>query len=400
MHPSMDQPRQSPPGDTPPIVSFVIPSKNEEASVAAVVAAALQTLKLLDLPGEVIVADNNSSDQTVPIASAAGARVVLVPTPGYGAASAGGALQARGQVIVFCDADGSYDPRDAAPLIHDILSITADLAIGNRFSPRLQDGAMPTLNRRLGTPALSLAASILFNSNISDINCGLRAISRSAFASINPRTSGMEFASELIIKAASKGLKISQHHIAYLVDSRPKGRKPHLRPWRDGWRHLRLMIVLAPGTFLALPGALILAAATAIAIRLSIGPVLIARVAFDVHSLLLACVMVLCGYQLLGLALTARTFAVSQGLSPLEGPLARAAKLWTLERGLALAACLALASTAILALILLQWSRVNFGGLDLAQTLRPVIVAVTLLALAFQTIALSLLNELVSIQHR
>lgn len=383
-----------------PVVSFIIPCRNEGQVVAGVVRDALASIAAMNVSGEVVVADNASTDDSASHARKAGARVASVPVPGYGSALAGGAAAARGSILVFCDADGSYDPIDAAPLVNAVASGHADLAMGNRLSHRLHEGAMPPLHQHVGTPALSLIARILFGARVTDINCGLRAIRRTDYEAIDPKTRGMEFASELVVKAAARRLRIAQYDVSYRADLREGDARSHLRPWRDGWRHLRLMIALAPTFTLAVPGAAVLALALAAAILLAIRPVRIGSVSFDVHTLLIVCGMALGGFQTVGLAATARAFAASQGLGPIDGPLGRLFRAWTIERGLVAAALIGAAGLWPLIGVLVDWSRTDFGPLDVAQTLRPVILAVTLLLLAFQVAALSIINELVSIPHR
>jgi glycosyltransferase involved in cell wall biosynthesis len=239
-------------------VTIIMPCLNESRSLAGCIAnahAALSVLReRLDLSGEILVADNGSTDGSREIASACGARVIRVQRMGYGAALSGGAEAARGRYLVMGDADGSYDFREAAAMVQELVQ-GADLCLGSRFQGEIKPGAMPWKNRYIGNPVLTGILNLLFRAGVSDAHCGLRALTRSAFQRLGMASAGMEFASEMVIKAALTGCRISEVPATLSPDTR--GRPPHLRPWRDGWRHLRYLLMLSPTWVFALPALLL-----------------------------------------------------------------------------------------------------------------------------------------------
>jgi glycosyltransferase involved in cell wall biosynthesis len=229
-------------------VSIVIPCLNEERTIGACVAEALAGLTAAGVPGEVVVCDNGSTDASAKLAAQAGARVVSCRARGYGNAVRSGVESARGAIIVVADGDGSYDLANITPFLI-ALSAGADLVVGNRFRGGIQQGAMPWQNKYLGTPVLTALVRLVFGARLGDVNCGLRACTRTAFEAISPRTPGMEFASEMIARAALAGLTLVEVPTVLRPDGRD--RPPHLRPWRDGWRHLRSLVALRLRTWYA-----------------------------------------------------------------------------------------------------------------------------------------------------
>jgi hypothetical protein len=275
-----------------PVVSAIIPCLNEEASIGICVAKALDAFARRGIAGEVVVGDNGSTDRSVEIAEALGARVVHQPVKGYGAAITAAAGAARGQYLIMADADDSYDWSQLDHFI-DALEDGAELVMGNRFAGGIEAGAMPPLHRYLGNPVLSAVARWLHRSPIRDFHCGMRGFTREAFKKMGARSPGMEFASEMVINAHRAGLDIREVPIKLYPDKR--GRPPHLRSFRDGWRHLRLIIAHAPDTMYLLPGLLLLLAGITGLAMLATGPVTIAGQYFGIHFVALSSMATLIG---------------------------------------------------------------------------------------------------------
>src|SRR2546426_1750304 len=239
-----------------PEVSIVIPCLNEAETLELVVSEVQAGIKDAALSAEIVVADNGSTDGSQGIAAGLGARVVAVEEKGYGSALRGGMTAARGKYIVMGDADGSYDFSSIGVFVN-ALREGNDFVMGNRFKGGIEPGAMPWKHRWIGTPVLSALARLFFRTPVGDVNCGLRALSKSAFMKLNLQTTGMEFASEMVVKASLHGLRIAEVPIVLRPDRR--SRRPHLRSWRDGWRHLRFMLLFTPAWLFLIPGVLMVA---------------------------------------------------------------------------------------------------------------------------------------------
>lgn len=383
-------------------VSFVIPCLNEATTLDGCIRAAQLCIKDHALAAEVIVADNGSTDGSRQIAAAAGARVVPVPVRGYGAALMGGIDAARGRFIVMGDADQSYDFAAAFPFIQR-LRAGDDLVMGSRM-PRgggtIEPGAMPWKNRHIGNPILTRIGRILFRCPVTDFHCGLRAFRKAAYQELGVRTTGMEFASELAIKATLRGQRISEVPITLHRDARPDGRAPHLRPWRDGWRHLRFMLLLAPLWTLLLPGLALTAIGLVLGAVVALGPVRVASVTFDVHTLIAASLMVIVGYQALTIGLAARIYAMEEEIGPPSPALQRGFNVFNLERGLIAGALLALAGVGLIAWLTWRWAASGFGPLDVTRTLRPLVVGATLVAVGTQTVLMSFFYSMMGVRRK
>jgi glycosyltransferase involved in cell wall biosynthesis len=314
-------------------LTVLMPCLNEAVTLAACIRKARACIERLDISAEIVIADNGSDDDSREIALAEGARVVDVPVRGYGAALYHGALAARGRFIIMGDADGSYDFARLDAFI-DQLRQGAALVMGNRFRGGIRPGAMPWKNRYIGTPALSAAGRLLFGCPVGDFNCGLRGMSREAFEQMNLQTTGMEFASEMIIKATLVGLRIAE--VPTTLDKDGRNREPHLRPWRDGWRHLRFMLLYSPRWLFLYPGALLfLIGAISVTTTLvrARGPQAVAGA--ETLALVLASFAVLLGFQGVAFAFCVRIYALNEGLLPEDQTLQRLFRLFTLETGLA-----------------------------------------------------------------
>lgn len=380
-------------------LSIVIPCLNEIETIDTVVRTAHAALVEQGLDGEVIVADNGSDDGSQTAARNAGARVVDIPARGYGSALDGGIRAALGTCVIFADADCSYNFGEMGKF-WDRLQAGSDLVVGTRF-PRaggiLDSGAMPWLHRFLGTPVLSWIGRVLFGSRLSDFNCGMRAMTRAAYDRLNLQTSGMEFASEMIIKASLFGLKVSEVPIHFRKDAR--GRSPHLRTFRDGWRHLRFMLICSPRWLFIYPGLVLAVLGLAGVVALLPGPVRIGHVGFDTNTLLVCAMMLLMGHQLVSLGTVAKFYAVQIGMHPQTRNSDVLRVIFHLERWTIAGLLLLLAGATLLGFGFFVWNQVGFGQLSYPDSLRIVIPAITLIMLGTQLIFASFLISMVSRTH-
>jgi glycosyltransferase involved in cell wall biosynthesis len=342
-------------------VSVVIPCLDEALTIGVVIGKAVAALAKLGLSGEVVVADNGSGDGSQELARQAGARVVPVTARGYGNALREGMRAARGDLLVLGDADDTYDFGEIGRFVERHRA-GADVVMGTRLPPGIiLPGANPWLHRRIGTPVLTFVLNRLFGTGIRDVNCGMRAITRRAFEALDLRSEGMEFASEMLIKAAVLGLSIAEVPVTLHPDRR--GRPSHLHRWSDGWRHLEFMLLHAPDQLLFRPGLLLLTMGLAFALPVSLGPVTFFGRTFDFHFLFLGGAMVLIGLQGLLGSILVRDVARGRVLRP-SPLLSRLGDLLTLRRGLVLAAVLSLAGLATDATVLWTWVAARFGALS------------------------------------
>jgi len=368
-------------------LSIVMPCLNEARTVAGCIAEAQAALARAGLAGEIIVADNGSSDGSRELAVTAGARVVAVEERGYGSALRAGIAAARGRFVLMGDADASYD---FGHLERFVASLRAgnELVIGNRFSGGVAPGAMPWKNRYLGNPVLSFFGRLFFGGAIGDFHCGLRAFTADAVRRLDLRTSGMEFATEMIAKARLHRLRVAEVPTILRPDGR--GRPPHLRAWRDGWRHLRFMLLLCPRWLFLVPGLVLILAGGGLGVRLVGGPlVLPGPVTLDVHTLFFCAIAVIVGFQALAFALLSETFARHFGLRPVGSRLLRGLRLVTLETGVAGGVLCAVSGVALSAWSWWYWRGLGFGDLDPRHVLRWVIPGGTLMAVGCQIVLVS-----------
>lgn len=380
-----------------PRVSVVIPCLNEAETLQRVVEKAWAGLAAASVAGEVVVADNGSTDGSQEIALGAGARLVRVAQRGYGSALIEGIKAARGEYVVMGDADDTYDFSRIEPFI-SALDEGNDLVMGNRFAGGIERGAMPMLNRVLGNPVLSGVGRLFFRSPVRDFHCGLRAFRRDAILRLGLATPGMEYASEMVIKASLAGLSITE--VPTTLAPAPGEREPHLRPWRDGWRHLRLLLLYSPRWLFLYPGLALGGLGLAAAIALLPGPITVGRFRFDVDTLLYAVALTLIGYQLVVLAVFARIFGMTQGFLPEDPTLRRVLRLVRLEVGLAAGAALLAGGLAGSVYAVATWGHESFGKLNYAHELRIVVPSVGLLVLGAQTIVLSFFLSFLGLRDR
>lgn len=329
-------------------LSIVIPALDEERTIAHCVGKALKAISALKAAGEVVVADNGSADRTREVATAAGARVVTIEGRGYGKTLRGGLTAAKGRFLVMADADGSYDFEECGPYVEKLRS-GCDLVVGNRFQGVISPGAMPFLHRYLGTPALTLVMNLLFGAGLGDTNCGMRALRREAFERMGLKADGMEFATEMLVKASLVGLKIAEVPCNLYKDLRD--RPPHLRTWRDGWRHLRFMLLFSPlGTFF-FPGSFCAALGGAGLLGLTVRDLLAPGTAGWLASrhMLTALLLWLVGIGALGLGIVAQEADYQERYDARNRLIAFLHKTFSLEKGLILGAALILLGVAALA---------------------------------------------------
>jgi glycosyltransferase involved in cell wall biosynthesis len=375
-------------------VSIVMPCLNEAETLARCIAHAQAAIKSGGLSAEIIVADNGSTDGSQRIAKELGARVVDVPRKGYGSALIGGIDAAQGRFVVMGDADDSYDFEAIGPLI-ERLREGYDLVVGNRFLGGIQPGAMPWSHRWVGNPVLTFISRVFFHAPVGDTHCGLRAFRKDAYDKMHLRATGMEFASEMVIKASLKGMRITEVAVVLRPDGR--SRPPHLRTWRDGWRHLRFMLLFSPRWLFLYPGIALFTLGVLLSALLIPGPIHVAGVRLDIHTLLVAGFLALLGYQLVLFAVFTKIFAIRSGFHPPHPVLETVFRYVTLEVGLLAGALMALVGLVALIVAVVSWGAVGFGNLDPSLTMREVIPAVVLLALGTQTVFASFFISILSI---
>jgi hypothetical protein len=364
-------------------LTVLMPCLNEAETVATCVAKAVAFLTDHDIDGEVVVADNGSTDGSQQVAEAAGARVLRIPERGYGSALLGGIGAARGKYVIMGDADDSYDFAALMPFI-DRLRAGADLVMGNRFWGGIAPGAMPALHRYLGNPVLSFVGRLFFRIKVGDFHCGLRGFRRDSALSVGLQSPGMEFASEMVVRATLAGQRVEEVPTTLSPDGR--SRPPHLRSWRDGWRHLRFLLLFSPRWLFLIPGATLLAVGMVLSVAVLPGPLMLGGITLDVNTLVVASGMVVIGFQAVLCALFAQVYACAEGFLP-EGPkLNRVMAAWSLERGLRVAGLLASAGLTGLIISLAHWHDTGFRGLNYDSSLRLVTPSVTALVISCQVI--------------
>jgi hypothetical protein len=381
-------------------LTIVMPCLNEAETVATCVMKAVAFLTQRGVVGEVIIADNGSTDGSQSLAAAAGARVVVVPERGYGSALIGGIQAARGRYVIMGDADDSYDFTALMPFL-ERLRAGADLVMGNRFQGGIAPGAMPALHRYLGNPMVSFIGRLFFSSHIGDFHSGLRGFNRGSVLQLGLQATGMEFASEMVVKATLAHQRIEEVPTTLSPDGR--SRPSHLRSWRDGWRHLRFLLLFSPRWLFFYPGVVMLGLGLCVGAAIIPGPLSIGGVQFDVDTLTGASALIIVGLQAILFSIFTVVYASSEGFLPESPAIRRLKKIWTLERGLAVGLLLGLAGLAGLATSVVIWSGTAFGKLPYDSALRVVIPSATALIMSCQlvlgTLFLSILGIRTSRHH-
>jgi len=377
-------------------LTVVMPCLNEAETVATCVRKANRFLARSGISGEVVVADNGSTDGSQRLAEEAGARVVPVRDKGYGNALMGGIVAARGKYVIMGDADDSYDFTNLMPFVAELRQ-GADLVMGNRFRGGIAPGAMPPLHRHLGNPVLSFIGRLFFGSKIGDFHCGLRGFNRDSVLALNLQATGMEFASEMVVKATLAGQRVTEVPTTLAKDGR--SRPPHLRSWRDGWRHLRFLLLFSPRWLFFLPGLALLTAGLVIGAIVAPHPFKVGTVTFDVDTLVAASAMIVIGFQAVLFWLFTQVYAGSEGFLPEEPKVQRLLEKLSLERGLMLGAAIGLAGLVGLIFSVLYWNGRRFGQLNYEHSLRLMIPSVTALIVGWQVILGTFFLSILGIKH-
>jgi glycosyltransferase involved in cell wall biosynthesis len=364
-------------------LTIVMPCLNEAETVATCVRKAMGFLAGSGIDGEVVLADNGSTDGSQRLARDAGARVVAIRDKGYGNALMGGIAAARGTYVIMGDADDSYDFTNLMPFVTEMRK-GYDLVMGNRFKGGIEPGAMPKLHKYLGNPVLSFIGRLFFPSAIGDFHCGLRGFSKEAALALGLQATGMEFASEMVVKATLWGQKITEVPTTLKKDGR--SRPPHLRSWRDGWRHLRFLLLFSPRWLFFMPGLVLLLLGLIAGAIIEAGPVSIGSVTFDVGTLVAASAAVVIGFQGVLFWLFTRVYAGAEGFLPTEPGVQRLLGRLSLERGLLLGLAIGLAGLGGLLFSIVNWGGSGFHNLNYEHALRSMIPSATALVVSCQLI--------------
>lgn len=375
-------------------LTILMPCLNEAETVATCVDKALDFLRRAGVDGEVLVADNGSSDGSPGVAEARGARVVAVRGRGYGAALSGGIAAARGRYIIMGDADDSYDFSRLEGFLAELRS-GADLVMGNRFKGGIRPGAMPVLHRRLGNPLLSYIGRRLFRIQVNDFHCGLRGVNAESIRALSLRTPGMEFASEMVVRAALEGLKVVEVPTTLSPDGR--SRPPHLRTWRDGWRHLKFLLTYSPRWLFLYPGIGFLAIGAAVVALLFPGPFHVGGIGFENKTFMAGCLCLLVGVQSIAFSLLVRRYASRQGYLPRHRRYANFLDYLTLERLALVALALFLLGGGGVAWCFFKWWGAFFGPFDSPMATRLMVFSITLLAAATQLLLAAFLGAIMDV---
>jgi glycosyltransferase involved in cell wall biosynthesis len=368
---------------TTPELTILMPCLNEAETLAACIEKAREFLTRARIDGEILIADNGSSDGSIRVAEEHAARVVHVPTKGYGAALLNGIRAARGTYVIMGDADCSYDFGRLDSFV-ERLREGYDVVLGNRFMGGIEHGAMPLLHRYLGNPVLSYLGRLFFAIPVGDFHCGLRGFRRDRLLGLGLRARGMEFASEMIVRAALRGLSIAEVPTTLYPDRR--SRRPHLRTWRDGWRHLRFLLIFSPRWLFLYPGILLFIVGAAAQIAILIGPVVVGRVVLDIHTMLFAGGAMIAGVQMGLFSMIVKTAAAANDLLPSGSNFRRFLAYFTLERGIAIGGVTTLAGFILAGYSLSLWVSAGLSEIDPRQVMRVVIPSLTLSVIGMEII--------------
>ncbi len=378
-------------------LSVVMPCLNESLTLGTCVRKAQAAIVRLEIPAEVVVADNGSTDGSQSLAEKLGARVVAIPSRGYGSALRGGIAAARGKFVIMGDSDDSYDFTQVGDFVAK-LNEGYDLVMGNRFWGGIRPGAMPFLHRFVGNPGLSWLGRLFFGCPVGDFQCGLRGFRKDAIDRLELQTPGMEFSTEMVVKATLFGLRIAEIPATLSPDGRD--RPPHLRTWRDGWRYLRFLLLYSPRWLFLYPGMALLLIGVVLSAWLFPGPQTVGKVVFDYHTLLFGAMAILIGFQSINFAVFTKMFAIRERLLPEDPQLTRAFRYITLETGLIVGAFLILAGAATWIFGLSYWKAHHFGPLDPDKTLRIVIPGFVALTLGIEVVLSSFFLSVLGMARR
>lgn len=375
--------------------TILMPCLNEEATIAHCIEKAYKSINKNNVSAEVLIADNGSADRSIAIAEMLGARIISVEEKGYGAALQAGIKNAKGKYIIMGDSDCSYDFGELRPFI-DKLREGNELVMGNRFKGGIKKGAMPFLHRYLGNPVLSFIGRLFFRTTIGDFHCGLRGFNRQSIINIGLNTKGMEFASEMVVKASLNKLKIAEVPIVLYPDGRVTA--PHLRTWHDGWRHLRFLLIYSPKWLFLYPGIIMLIVGVIFSSILTIHQIHIGHVNFDIHTLLYTLTLFYVGYQFVVFYMFSKYYGVKNKLLPASKFFLKLFKQFKLERGLLIGAVLLIAGMGLTLKAFLIWQDTGFGDLEMERTIRLAIPAVFLILVGVQTILNSFFMSILQLE--
>jgi hypothetical protein len=369
-------------------ISIIMPCLNEAETLAICIRKAQRYLRRSGVSGEIVVGDNGSTDGSQSIAANLGARVVDIPIRGYGAALYGAIAAARGRYCIMGDSDDSYDFEHLDGFVEKLRE-GYDVVMGNRFQGGIEKGAMPWKNRYIGNPILSSIGKVLFHAQVGDFHCGLRGFRRDAFLQMDMRTTGMEFASEMVIKARLLGLKMTEVPTTLRRDGRT--RPPHLLPYRDGWRHLRFMLLFSPGWLFLYPGLAMIVLGAAVGGMILARPIHLNQVQLGLDTLIYCSTILVVGFQAVLFWLLSRTYALQEGLYPETAAGHEFARHITLERGLGAGATLLLAGLTAAFYAVWQWKAHAFGMMDIEDIARIAIPSSVAISLGMEIVLFSLL---------
>jgi glycosyltransferase involved in cell wall biosynthesis len=378
-------------------LSIVMPCLNEAETLKTCIDKASKWMKDNKVEGEVIIADNGSTDGSQQIARECGARVVDVARKGYGSALMAGIDAAEGKYVIMGDSDDSYDFGNLTLFVQKLRE-GYDLVMGNRFKGGIQEGAMPFLHRYLGNPVLSFIGQLFFKCPVSDFHCGLRGFKKEIAIRLDLKTTGMEFASEMVVKATLFELKITEVPTTLSKDGRT--RPPHLRTWRDGWRHLRFLLIYSPRWLFLYPDIFLILFGLTLGLMTIRGPLNIMHIYFDTNTLLYAGAFVVAGFQAIAFGVFTRVFAIQAGFLPAKEKLSRLFEFITLETGLICGALLTLSGLGGTFYSLYLWNQTHFGQLDYSSSLRIVIPSVIALILGIQVILSSFFMSVLGVNKK
>lgn len=378
-------------------LTILMPCLNEAETLEVCINKAKSFLEKSGVKGEILIADNGSTDGSVEIAERCGARVEHVPVKGYGAALIGGCKAAKGKYVIMGDADDSYDFLNLMPFVEKLRE-GYELVMGNRFKGGIAKGAMPPLHRYLGNPVLSFIGRLFFPSDIGDFHCGLRGYEREAMLKLDLHTTGMEYASEMVVKATMYGLKMAEVPTTLSPDGR--SRAPHLRSFRDGWRHLKFLLLHSPNWLFLYPGMIFCVVGLIMTVALMFGPVQIGSVAFDIHTMLYGSAMVMIGANMIFFFLFTRIYAMRTNFIPTKESVATKLANVTTENGAVAGVLLTLAGIIMTIAAFVIWKDTSFGNLNPQEMMRMTIPALTLMVVGIEMIFASFFIGILNIKHQ